>query len=288
MTAVAAVAAIALFPVASRAASVADAPPSPEPQQVVVTAREPALEEKSYRDLLAAMTHFEPYRADHPDARLRFHIYQRKDGIDMSVLRAWMQDPQDGTRVALALAPDGSFTLPVLPKMRDDDAIVRTNMPDGTLAWLTEISRAGDDERHRLLGDLREQCLLDVRYAHTGRAIKTPLTLAMEAASDNVCLMRGVTWGAYSPQPLFSVHLAAGDRRAIALSDRLHCQLSPALIIPLTDACYTQRDRVYASPLNDASWPDDTSVDLVYVDDVDPSAVPPVVASSSAASAAKP
>lgn len=98
----AAVVAVVMFPVASRAASAAGAPAAPsafEPQQVVVTAREPALEEKSYRDILAAVTEFEHYHAAHPDAELRFHIFQRKEGIDMSQLRAWIQDPEDGTRV---------------------------------------------------------------------------------------------------------------------------------------------------------------------------------------------
>ncbi len=284
----AAVVAVVMFPVASRAASAAGAPAATsasEPQQVVVTAREPALEEKSYRDILAAVTEFEHYHAAHPDAELRFHIFQRKEGIDMSQLRAWIQDPEDGTRVPIALAPDGSFTVPVVPKMRDDDALVRTDMPDGTLAWLVEISRAGDDERRHVLGDLREQCRLDVSYAHLGRAIKPPALRIEEAVVHNICEQRGVGWGTYGAKPVFSVHLAAGDRRAIELSDTLHCKLALALFIPLTDACYVLRDRVYGTPLNDASWPDDTRVDVVYVDDVDPPAVAPVATSNANANA---
>ena len=255
---------------------------------MVVTAREPALEHKSYRDLLAATARFERYRAAHPDAQLRFRIYPRKEGIDFSQLRVWLLDPEDGSRLDLAFAPDSGFTVPVLPAMRDHDAVVRTNMPDGTLAWEVEVKRAGEDEHRHLLGDLREACLLDVDFAHLGRGIKPPALYAIDAVVDNVCLVRGVSWGFYGERPVFSVHLAAGERRAIELSDRMHCALTLPLVVPLIDPCYVLRDRFYSVPLNDATWPDDTTVDLAYTDDPDADAAPAVASMPGAASAAKP
>ncbi len=259
--------AAALIPcVRSRAA---DAPPPSEPQKVEVTAREQPMEQKSYRDLLAAMKRFEPYQAAHPDARLRFRIWQRKDGVDLSQLRVWLYDPVDFHRVEPPLAADGSFTVPVLADLREHDAVVRTNMPEGTLAWMVSITRAGDDERHHVMGDLREACLLDVDFAHLARAIKPPAIYAIDAVSSNVCTVRGVDWGFYAERPVFSAHLSAGGRHAALLSDRLHGALALPVFHPLVDWSDLLRDRLYSPPLNDASWPDDATVDVVYVDDPD-------------------
>ena len=250
-------------------------PPAPDPQQVVVTGREPVMEQKSYRDLLSAMTRFEPYRAAHPDAQLRFRIYQRKEGIDFPQLRVWLRDPESDSRVDIALAPDGGFELPVLPAMRDHGAAVRTNMPDGTLAWEVEVRRAGDDDRHHRMGDMREACLLDVDFAHLARGIKLPAFWALDAVAGNICLVRGVSWGAFGERPVFSLHLSAGTRHVVALSDSLHGALALPVFRPLLDFSYLLQDRFYAVPLNDASWPDETSVDLVYADDPDDGSATP-------------
>jgi hypothetical protein len=245
-----------------------------------VSAREQPMEQKPYRDLLAAMKKFEGYRALHPDARLRFRIYQRKEGVDLSQLRAWILDPEDRSRVDLDIAADGSFSVPVLEAQRQHDAVVRTNMPDGMLTWLVEVKRGDDDNRHHLLGDLREACLLDVDYAHLGRTIKPPAFYLIDAASSNVCLLRGVGWGAVADKPVFSVHLTAGERRGFLLSDQMHgSKVSP--FCPIVDGCYVLRDRMYSSPLNDSSWPDETSVDVIYTDDPEDA---PVATNTSSAS----
>ena len=236
------------------------------PQRVEVSAHEQPMEEKSYRDLLAAMKRFEGYRALHPEANLRFRIYQRKEGVDFSQLRVWILDPDDRSHVDLDIASDGSFTVPVLEAQRQHDAIVRTNMPDGMLTWMVEVRRGDDDNRHHLLGDLREACLLDVDYAHLGRTFKPPVFYVLDAVPGNVCLLRGIGWAQVADKPVFSVHLSAGDRNASLLSDRIHgTKLSP--FCPIADSCYLLRDRMYSSPLNDSSWPDETSVDVIYTDD---------------------
>ena len=250
----------------------AEAPPSlplSDPQQVQVSAREEPMEAKSYRDLLAAMTHFERYHAVHPDTQLRFRIYQRKEGGDFSQLRIWLRDPKDGSHVDVSLAPDGGFELPVLPAMREHDADVRTNMPDGTLTWQVEVKRPGDSDRHHLMGDMREACLLDIDFAHLLRGIKPRAFWAMDAVAPNICLVHGVSWGAFGERAVFSVHLNAGDRHVILLSDTLHGALVLPMFRPLLDCSYLLQDQCYVVPLNDASWPDETSVDFVYTDDPD-------------------
>ena len=226
------------------------------------------MEEKSYRDLLAAMKRFARYQSAHPDAKLRFRIYPRKEGADFSQLRAWIVDPEDRTRVEVPIEADGSFIVPVLEAQRAHDAVVRTNMPDGMLTWMVEVKRGNDDSRRHFLGDLREACWLDVDYAHLGRTLKPPAFYLLDAAVSNVCLLRGIGWGAYADKPVFAVHLSAGQRHGALLADSIHgTKVSP--FCPIADTCYTLRDRVYASPLNDSSWPDETSVDVVYTDDPD-------------------
>lgn len=265
-----------------------DAPPADAPQQVLVTAHEQPLEEKPYRDLLAAMSRFERYRGEHPDAQLRFRIYPRKDGVDITQLRAWIRDPEDASRVELTVAADGGFTVPVLAAQREHAAVVRTNMPEGTLAWTVEVKRSGDDGRHRRMGDLREACFLDVDFAHLARVIKPPMIHAIDALSDNICLVHGVDWGFYADKPVFSVHLDNGDRHVALLSDRLHTGHALPAFYPLVDWGYALRDRLYSPPLNDASWPDDTTVSVIYADDPDDAIAAPAAAPLNTAESAKP
>jgi hypothetical protein len=108
-----------------------------------------------------------------------------------------------------------------------------------------------------------------------------PAFYAMDALSGNVCLLRGVGWGAFAERPVFSVHLGVGARHEALFSDRLHGpKLSP--FCPIADGCYLLRDRLYAAPLNDSSWPDETTVDVTYTDDPDEPAGPSPVAANSA------
>lgn len=238
-----------------------------EAQTVVVTANLPDVEEKPYRKLAKAAALFETYQAAHPDAQLRFRVFQRKPDHTLDRLKLAIVDPATSRRVPVALAPDRSFVLPALPGQGWDEALVRTNMPSGSLGWRLEVSRKGADAGHRVLGDLRVECMLDLKAASMARGVWTPAILALVATSSQPCLSREIVYVAYSDQPLFAVHLADKGRRGAILSDYLHGDRLPSLMYPLLDWPYLYHDHAYVPPLNDASWSDDTELELVYATD---------------------
>jgi len=258
---------------ASAAPTLVSASPPAELPTVTVsgTSKRPDVEEHRYKDMLDAVTLFQKYSEAHPDAVLRFRIRQRKEmvGADMSQLVVYVIDPEDGTRVPIDLAPDGGFTLPSLPELRKRDAMVRTNMPPGSLAWHAQITRVGADPRDRVLGDLRMECRLDVYAADLHRKLKSPAYYALKSALPDICSNNPpLNWVAWSEKPLFAVHLRAGKRQK-SLNERegLHDGIGVPALYPLQDWPYLLKDYSYWAPLGDSSWPDDTTIHIIYTED---------------------
>ncbi|MGN6525082.1 MAG: hypothetical protein ACTHL8_01725 [Burkholderiaceae bacterium] len=267
-------AALALAAVAARAAAAvppADAAPLPEEQHVLVTSDHPDVAEKSYRRLLKARGIFEEWQRSHPGTALRFRVYARKDGVDLSKLVMFLLDPETGDRTPVPLAPDGGFDVPVVDGLREHDAVLRTNLPPGDLAWRFEVARPGLDLRHRVLGDLREQCELQLASDALARTILTPVGHALIAAGDDLCSSSITHWDEIAERPVFAVHLSWGEHRFSLMGDRLHLAGMPAVMAPLADGGYALRDRDWTvhAP-DDGDWPDETAVDIVYTDDVAP------------------
>ena len=251
--------------------TLASASPEDQPQTVTVKAKRPDTDDHYYNDMLDAVTKFQPYHETHPDAVLRFRIRQRKEmaEVDMSTLIAYIIDPEDGTRIPLDVVPDGGFTLPSLPELRTRDAIVRTNMPPGSLSWHVQITRDGADPRDRVLGDLRMECKLDVYAADLHRKIKSPAYYAFKLALPDICRNDPpLHWDAWSEKPLFAVHLRAGKREK-SLNERegLHDGVGVPALYPLQDWPYLLKDYTYWAPLGDSSWPDDTTIHIIYTED---------------------
>jgi hypothetical protein len=242
------------------------AEPEPEIQRVLVEAAHASLEEKPYRHLLEAMRMYEPYGRAHPDARLRFRVRQRKAEGDMAHLRLFILDIETGERVPLEVDADGRFTVPVIESMSRRNAVVRSNMPAGSLAWMVDVRRAGDDPRDLVLGDLREECRLDVGAAGLVRAYKTPAFYALQATTD-VCTDRAVYWGAFSDKPLFAVHLRHGAREASLPLAALYGSTNPVGLDGLFDFAYLLRDCFFRVPWDAVTWPDDTRVHITYAED---------------------
>ena len=232
---------------------------------VVVTGKrqQDEVEERSYRKMLKAMEQFDEYRQHHPDAVLRFRIEPRREGVDTSKLHLRIEGDFYATRVELA--PDLTFTLPVSSEMREQDAMVRSNMPVGSLTWRIQITREGGDAQRRVLGDLRWECKLDLNVAELRRGIDAPWLVAALGPADR-CSSPSLAFNTYGERPLFSVHLTNGTRRESLRSDYLHGENIPESWYPRLDWPYLARDRVFRVPIADAAWPDDTLVEIEYVE----------------------
>ena len=255
------------------------APPDPQPpQRVEIAAALPSHEEHAYADLLDAMTRFEAWHATHPGTRLDFRVQARKQATVMEGLALTIDDPVTRQRVPVDLAPDGRFTLPVSATLREHAAIVRANRTDGSLAWMLRVTHDGDDPHERRLGDLREECRLDLYAATLARGIKTPSFYALKAAGD-VCASRLVGWVAYADRPVFAAHVREGGRDVALPGDSVHGgEMSTVPMAPLMDWPYLLRDRVYFVHrlMADAGWSDAAVVRLNFADD--PADVPQAAA----------
>ena len=260
-----------LLALASALPTLASASPEGQPQTVTVKAKRPDTDDHYYNDMLDALTMFQPYHQAHPDAVLRFRIRQRKEmaGADMSQLVVFISDPEDGTRVPIDVAPDGSFVLPSLPELRNHDAVVRTSMPPGALSWNVQITRQGADPRNRVLGDLRMECKLDIYAADMHRKLKNPAYYAMKLAMTDLCRNNPTLhWDTYGDRPLFAVHLRAGKReKSLNERESLHDGIGVPALYPLQDWPYLLKDYTYWAPLGDSSWPDDTTIRIIYTED---------------------
>jgi hypothetical protein len=79
----------------------------------------------------------------------------------------------------------------------------------------------------------------------------------------------------FSERPLFSVTMVAGARREILAISELYAGASHD---PLSQSdlahcdCQVLLDRTYYMPLGDRSWPDDTLIEIEYMDDADANA----------------
>lgn len=250
----------------SLVASAEDATSRDDVQRVVVSARQGEPEQKPYRELMAQVAKFEAYHQRHPDVQLRFRLYARKPGVDMTKLSVYVMNVETGQRWPIQLADDDSFTLPDVPADQRPVVMVRTNVQDGLLAWAPRVVRTGGDAKRRPLGDIRTECRLNLDGARIVRAIITPALLALRAAGD-LCTNKSIYWVDYSDQPLFAVHVRYQGRELSLLSDDLYGGGTPAIFLPALDWSYLLKDRAYRPPIYDTSWPDEAEVNLVYVTD---------------------
>jgi hypothetical protein len=261
-------------------ANAGDAPAAPDqPQQVEIQAHLPSHEEHDYADMLDAMTQFDTWHATHPGTRLVFRVRPRKDAAVMDGLRLVIDDPVTHDSVPVDVDADGRFTLPVSATLRDDAAIVRANRTNGALAWFVQVTHDADDPHDRRLGDVREECHLDLYAAKLARGVKTPAFYALKTVG-NVCASRGVGWVEYADHPVFAVHVRDGDHLGTLRGDFVHDgEVTVVPLAALFDWAYLMRDYSYFTHelMADSSWSDDTVLHLTFADD--PADAPEAVAS---------
>ena len=254
---------------AARAGDRETAPVSDQPQRVEIEAPLPSHEEHAYADMLDAMTQFDSWQKTHPGTRMTFRVRARKDASVMDGFRLTIYDPVSHQRTPVNVAPDGRFLLPVSAILQSHSATVRANRTDGTLAWSLQVTHDGDDTHERRLGDIREECQLDLYAATLARGIKTPSFYALKAAS-NACASRLVGWVAYADHPVFAVHVRDGERLGYLRGDLVHG--GESTVVPLAalfDWAYVLRDYTYFTHelMADSTWSDDTVLRLTFADE---------------------
>jgi hypothetical protein len=241
------------LPLLSSAAAAAD-----EPQQVKVTAEIDADEIRHAR-LQKGVAAFDAYRQLAPDAQLRYQIFDLKPEHAQPLQ---LQLRSGGERTAVPLAPDGTFAFPLAGEP-SGDAVLRTNRRDGTVAWRVSVRSPGLRPNQRRLGDLRLECEVN-RAVDLLHGYKPPSYYAIAALTD-VCKGFLGGWLVSEQRPVFGVRLVHGARSRHHFNGDLYLNRIPAPLRVFYDT--ELADRTYYVPIGDASWPDDTLVEITFMDD---------------------
>jgi hypothetical protein len=225
--------------------------------------------EKSYRKMIRGMELFEREKKSMaPNASLRFKLLPRRretdmNAIDLEVIGTTIDFP-------VPIAPDHTFTMPRNPKAYDENAQVIPNRKAQTMTWRSEIRTPGLPPGARRLGDLRLECRVGMESGLVSRG--TSIISAITGAifdTPAYCDQKAPLYLFFAERPLFSVTLAAGQRREILPVAMLYAAASddPKLDRDLPDCdCEVLVDRTYFLPLDDRNWPDDTLVEFEYME----------------------
>ncbi len=248
-----------------------EAPPPaavvPPAQTVNVTStRDPV--DKSYRKMIGGMARFEREHALAPRATLRFRLLPRSPNVDMRGIT--LRIAGDGVAVPVPVAPDNSFTLPRNEQALREDAAVLANRKTTSMTWRAQVTTPGLPPGARRLGDLRLECLVGVEAGLVSN--RSPLfgwiadTLS---GPDQVCNSPDGNFLFFTERPVFGVVLRSGTRSEILPFRFLYAGGEQTRdMLPYCD-CQVLLDRTYYAPIWDRSWPDDTLVHFVYMDDLD-------------------
>jgi hypothetical protein len=244
----------------------AQAQSAPAPIQTVRVpfVRDPV--DKSYRKMVKGMDRFARERALAPAATLRFRLLprlpnSRLDGVSLRVLG-------DNVSVPVTIDPDFSFVLPRNAQALAEDAAVIANRRSDSMTWRAWVQSPGLAPGTRRLGDLRLECRvgMDAGLISNSSPMFGWLSNAL-SDTDQVCSNADGNYLFFADRPLFSVTLQHGARSEVLPFKMLYAggdQTRASL--PFCD-CQVLLDRSYYAPLWDRSWPDDTIVDFVYMED---------------------
>ena len=223
---------------------------------------------KSYRRIMRGIDEFERRRNLAPGASLRFKLLPRQRDTDMAAIS--LRIAGQTLAVDIPVAADNTFTVPRSIRALEEDAIVVPNRKSGSMTWRADIRTPGLPPNTRRLGDLRLECLVGME---SGLISNHPPSVLAEIArlfeERRRCDQREPRYLFFADRALWSVTLVHGSRRQVLSVDQLYAGVSRH---PMTQGdlqhcdCEVLLDRAYFAPLGDASWPDDTWLELEYMD----------------------
>lgn len=227
-------------------------------------------EQKSVAQLLKARQAFEKFRSLAPQAQLFVRLYPRRDARDVEDLGLELRS--GAGRQSVPVDEAQRFVIDPSWASLPDDAVLRSRLPEGKLAWHPDVRTPGLPPNTRRLGDLRLECHVDIYGADTlVRGLKLPAFYAARALTDICATLKGGLYVHFADRPVFEVTLVHGERRKSLPYENLHGSLAAqdTPMFALVDWGHWLRDRMYFVPLDDASWPDETLVEFDDMNDGD-------------------
>jgi hypothetical protein len=218
-------------------------------------------EQQTVADLLRVLNVFERERGQlAPQAELRIRVLPRRDLAEQPALEL----RHGSVREPIAIDALGRFTVPPAWRALPPDAIVRSRLLVGRLAWAVDVRTPGLPDSARRLGDLRLECRADLYGGALARGIKPPAFYALKALTD-VCTSSQVAYGFFADQPVFAAQIVDGGRRAELPYRSMHGSEmgQSSVLFPLLDWPYALRDRFVVLPQDKwQGWPPDALVEL--------------------------
>ena len=233
----------------------------------ITAVRQPV--DKSYRDMVKGMDLFEQMHARAPKASLRYKLYPRKRDADMhigqlSLVGETFESP-------IPVAADNTFTLARNRRALAQDAFVRSERKADTMTWRADVRTPGLPPDTRRLGDLRLECLVGVEAGLISQypGLLSRFLKLLETPQSFCGRPDLVLYLFFAERPLFGVTLRSGDRVQSLSVGYLYAGIAHGNT-PQADRrycdCEALLDRAYNLPLADESWPDDTLVELEYME----------------------
>jgi hypothetical protein len=225
--------------------------------------------DKSYRRMLSGVELFGKRRHLAPAATLRFKLLPRHRDTNMEAID--LEIVGDSFATPVALAADRTFSLERNPLALKENASVRPNRKAGTMTWRAEIRSPGLPPNTRRLGDLRLECEVGMQAGLISnyRPFLFGLLDPFLREGPEYCHRAAPRYLFFAERPIFSVTLVSRERREVLPVERLYGGASrdPEWKQDLAYCdCEVLMDRAYFMPLGDASWPDDTLVELEYME----------------------
>lgn len=195
----------------------------------------------SYKRLRLGVKAFQQNQALAPSAPLLFLLRPEKGGLAPDGLKLTLE--AEGKVASISLDDRGRFVLPEPSADISDDAELVLNRSKNLYKWRPDIRTPNLPDNMRRLGDLRLECA--VRWAVEYDDIPF-LERNAYRALGGPCNARMVRVQYRSSSPIVEVKLTHATRQET-----------------LAKAFVGQGGTSYSVPLHDASWPDDTLVELI-------------------------
>ncbi|MYN44821.1 hypothetical protein GTP23_07000 [Pseudoduganella sp. FT93W] len=236
------------------------APSEQAPLARVEVAGRADVDERPYERFVKAMDFFDaesPKLA--PQSKLRFRLVTKHRSARVDELKLAVTGPT--VHIPLELMPQNFFTIERNARALHEDATVRSNRKNGTFDWSVDVRTPGLPRNTRRLGDLRLQCRIELLAAKLGQHVFSPLYFVQTAAGADPCALRNTSMLLIGDEPIFAVTLVQGARRQVLPAASLYGGSLPSWTKAITGD-WLGRDHLFEVPLWDASWPDDTLVEL--------------------------
>jgi hypothetical protein len=230
---------------------------------VVTSLRDPV--RKSYRKMLEGAKLFEERKALAPEAALRFKLVPRKQNVQMAGVALEAGSTQ------MEVARDHTFSLEYDRAALEEDAKLMSNRKAGTMTWRADVRTPGVPENMRRLGDLRLECEVGMKAGLVSNYPTGFFGWLEETfgSGPDYCRRSSPRYIFFAERPLFAVTLVHGERRETLPVDLLYAGAARDRDWKKDKYCDCEAlfDRAYFLPLGDASWPDDTRVELEYLEE---------------------